>query len=570
MESRVASSWVPPVVACRYTQYMHEQQPYLWNINSVIRRFGRHQRALSSATMPVSASTLSGLQALYTALDGASWTDNSGWMSANDPCSLHPNNWASLTCEATGSQIRTLYLAGDNIAGTLPTELALIEFGESDSNSGISATTASGLSGTLPTELGSLTAVQTLDFFYTSLSGTLPTQLARLTSLGLFRTHFTFISGTIPSWVGTDVTSLTTFAWGGLAQAPWKGALSGTFPTELGMLTKLSTLQMQTSYLSGTLPSQLGQLDQRLCYLLIAQNSLSGALPTELALLPDTTVAHGCSFVCTLSGDPTYIQAADDNQFECGATFGNNCDGYRCTEKPSPSPPLLPLPPPPSPSPPPPAPSPPPPATSFASPSPPAQGSPPPPSPLPPPPPPPSPSPPPPLSPSPPPREIVEIHEVVVGVTFEGTMDSIDIDAVSLSLISTFSQETGVDPSEIVVSLTAGSITATITIQAESASAASLVLDSLAPALATPASASSLLNLNVTATPSVAATQRLVPMPASPPLLPPNQNDYGSSGSSVGLLAGVLAGTVGVASIALGLGHAFGCWSCRSRRTVKM
>ena len=322
-------------------------------------------------------------------------------------------------------------------------------------------------------------------------------------------------------------------------------------PDAIGMLTKLTTLQMGQGSLSGTLPSQLGKLDQRLCYLLLPQNSLSGALPTQLGLLPDTTVAHGCSFVCTLNGDPAYVQAADDNQFGCGTTFGNSCDGYRCAATPSPP---LPLPPSPPLLPPPAAPSPPPPTTSLTSPPvqqlPPPSPSPPPPQLLPP--------PPPPL-PSPPPPKMATIHEVVVAVTFEGTMDTIDFHTVSTSLVTAFSKETGVDPSAIVVSLTAGSIIATVTIQTDSAATADSVMNALAPALSTPASASSFLNLKVTATPSVAANQRLVPMQSSPPPSPPNDNDVGDylygdgSGGNVGVVAGVVGGAVGVASIAIGL-----------------
>ena len=64
--------------------------------------------------MPVTASTLSGLQAVYASLGGVGWTSNSGWMSANDPCSLAPNNWAGITCDSAGLKIRSLYF-GNNV-----------------------------------------------------------------------------------------------------------------------------------------------------------------------------------------------------------------------------------------------------------------------------------------------------------------------------------------------------------------------------------------------------------------------------------------------------------------------
>ena len=534
----------------------------------------------------VSASTLSGLSALYSALNGALWTDNSGWMSNNDPCSLAPNNWYGVSCNTAGTQIRSIYLqcaASNSLSGTLPTQVGLLEFDGTGGGVGLSATSCHGLTGTLPTELGLLTTASMLDMFNSHVSGTLPTQFAHLTRLGLLRAHYSFVSGTMPSWVGNEVTSLTTLAFGGLSQDPWHGFFSGTLPTQLGKLAQLGTLQLSQARLSGTVPSQLGKLDQGLCHIFLSQNSLSGVLPTQLGLLPDSTVVSGCTFVCSLTGDPTYISAADDNQFECGTTFNNNCDGYRCgDEAASPSPPSPPLPPPSTPSPPPPSPSPPPPLTSSLSPSPLPPGaslSPPPPPPLPPPPPSPLPPPPPelpsqalpPASPSPPPPEMNTIHEVVVQFTFAGSFDSIDSTAVSLQLISVFSQEAGVPPSAITVALAAGSIAATVTIETGSAATASAAVTALSPALSTSDSASSFLNLDVTTSPTVAATQRLVQAPASPPLSPPydaaQDRLSASGGGNGGIIAAVAAGVVGAASIAIGL--CFYHWRISHRVSVQ-
>lgn len=58
-----------------------------------------------------------------------------------------------------------------------------------------------------------------------------------------------------------------------------------SIPTEVGLLTYLAYLSIDTYNLVGTLPSQIGNLRQ-LAFLNLNSNYLRGTLPTELALAP--------------------------------------------------------------------------------------------------------------------------------------------------------------------------------------------------------------------------------------------------------------------------------------------
>ena len=62
-------------------------------------------------------------------------------------------------------------------------------------------------------------------------------------------------------------------------------SLSGTLPTELALLTHLGALSLSYNLLSGTLPTELA-LMTNLSTTWLGSNRFSGEIPTEIALLP--------------------------------------------------------------------------------------------------------------------------------------------------------------------------------------------------------------------------------------------------------------------------------------------
>ena len=61
--------------------------------------------------------------------------------------------------------------------------------------------------------------------------------------------------------------------------------LTGTIPTELGLLSNLGLLGLHWNQLTGTIPTELGLLSN-LYALQLSSNQLTGSVPTSLASLP--------------------------------------------------------------------------------------------------------------------------------------------------------------------------------------------------------------------------------------------------------------------------------------------
>ena len=72
--------------------------------------------------------------------------------------------------------------------------------------------------------------------------------------------------------------------------------LNGPIPTELGLLTGLTTLDLHNNKLEGPIPPEVGQLTA-LTYLDVYNSQLNGTIPTELRLLTALTTlcVHGCA-----------------------------------------------------------------------------------------------------------------------------------------------------------------------------------------------------------------------------------------------------------------------------------
>jgi hypothetical protein len=110
-----------------------------------------------------------------------------------------------------------------------------------------------------------------------NLSGSLPTsigQLVRLTRLAIYRNGF---GGAIPTQF-CELTNLENLAID-------RNAISGVLPTCIGRLTNVHVLFASNNRISGSIPSQLALLT-RLDALSIENNAFSGTIPTQLASLP--------------------------------------------------------------------------------------------------------------------------------------------------------------------------------------------------------------------------------------------------------------------------------------------
>jgi Leucine-rich repeat (LRR) protein len=155
------------------------------------------------------------------------------------------------------------------------------------------------LKGTIPTEIGRLSKLEVLYLSSNSLSGSLPTELRSLSLLREFQVNMNYLEddifgivegwpklqsldfgnndfdGTFPSMLPKSLTNLRME----------RNSISGTLPTELGLLTNLKSLIVTQNFrFTGRIPTELGNC-KSLELLHVDSNNIKGAIPTELGKL---------------------------------------------------------------------------------------------------------------------------------------------------------------------------------------------------------------------------------------------------------------------------------------------
>ena len=163
--------------------------------------------------------------------------------------------------------LETLDLGGSELTGAIPTQLGsltkLTRLDLSDNR----------LTGNIPTQLGSLTALTALDLSDNTLSGSIPTHLGSLTALTALDLSDNSLTGSIPTQLG-NLTALTALDLS-------DNSLTGSIPTQLGSLTALTALDLSDNTLSGSIPTQLGGITA-LANLAVSGNSFAGCVPNVL------------------------------------------------------------------------------------------------------------------------------------------------------------------------------------------------------------------------------------------------------------------------------------------------
>eukprot|EP00300_Choanocystis_sp_HF-7_P000170 c10149_g1_i2.p1 GENE.c10149_g1_i2~~c10149_g1_i2.p1 ORF type:complete len:805 (+),score=156.65 c10149_g1_i2:169-2583(+) len=108
-------------------------------------------------------------------------------------------------------------------------------------------------------------------------SGTIPTNLGQLTRLSrLSLTRCPNLFGTIPSHIGA-LSRLSYLVLNG-------NQLSGSIPTQLTRLTNLFVLRLDKNQLTGSIPTQIGILRAMVLFTLDT-NQLSGTIPSQIAAM---------------------------------------------------------------------------------------------------------------------------------------------------------------------------------------------------------------------------------------------------------------------------------------------
>lgn len=182
----------------------------------------------------------------YFSTGGDQWTDKENWLSSNSIC-VGPSSpgWFGIN-DCGNNRVLDLTIVANNLAGSLPTEIGLLQ-----RLSSLAPFENSGLAGTIPTEIGLLTFLTGIELDITGLSGPIPSEIGELTRLREFFAFDSFISGSIPSEIGD--TNLVTFE-------VYNTDLEGNIPEQLWSLTLLQELKVFNTNLDGTISTRIGQL----------------------------------------------------------------------------------------------------------------------------------------------------------------------------------------------------------------------------------------------------------------------------------------------------------------------
>jgi len=208
---------------------------------------------------------------LYDSTDGDNWTDNTGWIQTNTPCS-----WHGITCES--GHVTNIQLSGNNLTGTLP-DIALSELNYLTLKN-------NQLEGTLPGFSG-LPALQGLDLENNVLDGEIPNfnSLPNLQVLVLANNR---LDGTIPD-LNLPALVLLNLQHNRLDYMPdfsglpsllelniGNNSLVGTIP-DFSALPTLKELHLPSNRLTGSIPN-FSNLPN-LYFIQLYNNQLSGNLP---------------------------------------------------------------------------------------------------------------------------------------------------------------------------------------------------------------------------------------------------------------------------------------------------
>ena len=255
------------------------------------------------------------LVALYNSTNGASWTNNTNWLTSAPLESWHGiklsnNRVSEISLRFNNlvgplpkdisqlSQLITMQFSANNLEGSIPSEIGQLinlQFLYLSSNKFTGSIPAelgnlikleglnlerNELTGSIPVEFGNLVKVTQIDLSYNQLSGSIPKELGNLTNLKGLALENNQLSGNIPPELG-QLSNLWTFVARG-------NKLTGQIPAELGNIPNLQGLRLSYNELSGSIPKEFSNW-RNLSYLNLESNKLTGAIPTEFGNLVNLT-----------------------------------------------------------------------------------------------------------------------------------------------------------------------------------------------------------------------------------------------------------------------------------------
>ncbi|CAB9520668.1 leucine Rich Repeat [Seminavis robusta] len=197
------------------------------------------------------------------------------WLTGRHEC-----DWAGIRCNRTSKIVTELHLYDFNLTGTVPTELVKLDGLQ------VLAFPRNSLTGTPPSELGLMQNLQEITLESNQLSGIpIPDEWFRLSNLNRLQLGDHRLGGNhfSPTPLSSRIGQLTKLHYLDLSFAD----TTGTMPSELFRLTELNDLIFwRNNRMTGTLPTELGLLS-KLEFFSVRDSLMEGTLPTEIGLMAE-------------------------------------------------------------------------------------------------------------------------------------------------------------------------------------------------------------------------------------------------------------------------------------------
>lgn len=222
------------------------------------------------------------LIALYDALDGPNWANNTNW------CTDMPvDEWYGITTNRYGL-VESINLSSNRLRGEIPEEIGVFSMlkqlwlGTVMDNLNI-------ISGPLPASISNLKSLEVLDLMQNRIEGPFPeglrglTKLRELNLMGAVdfsngeRLDYDYLNGSIPEWIG-ELKSLQYLTL-------CNNRLEGSLPESLSQLIQLEVLDLGANQLTGPLPDVSNM--QRLRNVSLQGNMFSGDIPPGFSTVLD-------------------------------------------------------------------------------------------------------------------------------------------------------------------------------------------------------------------------------------------------------------------------------------------
>ena len=220
-----------------------------FNLSSAFAQNDGHVNSL----LPVDENDSLALVTFYHAMDGANWTNNSGWLTG--PVSL----WFGVTIEY--DRVTEITLSNNNLTGVLPIDL------EQLSQLRILSLFLNNISGELPDIFGNMGSLEELVISKNDMTGIVPSSIAELTSLRQLVLLSNGFIGPLPD-LG-NLKNLEEMVIG-------RNDFSGPFPDWIMELSSLTFLSVENMGLNGEMPPGLFDSLPALEQLKLSSNQLSG------------------------------------------------------------------------------------------------------------------------------------------------------------------------------------------------------------------------------------------------------------------------------------------------------